>query len=91
MLSSQFAAAGLNATFKMESTVRKFENSIRMGFPLGEFWIQNDLDEIDDLPRLAALAVENNTDRERYRNWKRTLRGYDHGAIGSSNRTEISP
>jgi len=61
-VSSAFAAAGLNAAFKMELTERKIENSIRRGFPLGEFWIQNDLDEIDDSLKMAALSVANDTD-----------------------------
>ena len=47
-MSSAFASAGLNGAFKMELTERKIENSIRRGFPLGEFWIQNDLAEVDD-------------------------------------------
>ena len=63
-VSSGFAAAGLNAAFKMELTERKMENSIRRGFPLGEFWIQNDLDEIDDALKLSALSVVNDADRQ---------------------------
>ena len=61
-VSPDFAAAGLTAAFKMELTERKMENSIRRGFPLGEFWIQNDLAEIDDSLKLAALSVANDTD-----------------------------
>ena len=61
-MSPDFATAGLTAAFRMESTERKIENSIRRGFPLGEFWIQNDLDEIDDSLKLAALSVANDTD-----------------------------
>ena len=63
-LSSAFAAAGLNAAFKMELTERRIENSIRKGFPLGEFWIQNDLDEVDDALKLAALSVVNDGDQQ---------------------------
>ena len=63
-VSSAFAAAGLNAAFKMELTERKMENSIRRGFPLGEFWIQNDLAEVDDALKLAALAVANDADQQ---------------------------
>jgi len=63
-LSRNFAAAGLNAAFRMESTERKIENSLRRGFPLGEFWIQNDLAEIDDSLRAAELSVANESDRE---------------------------
>ena len=61
-MSPDFATAGLTAAFRMESTERKIENSIRRGFPLGEFWIQNDLAEIDDSLKLAALSVANDTD-----------------------------
>jgi len=61
-VSPDFAAAGLTAAFRMELTERKIENSIRRGFPLGEFWIQNDLDEIDDSLKLAALSVANDID-----------------------------
>ena len=61
-MSPHFATAGLAAAFRMESTERKIENSIRRGFPLGEFWIQNDLAEIDDSLKLAALSVANDTD-----------------------------
>ena len=62
-VSSAFAAAGLNAAFKMELTERKIENSIRRGFPLGEFWIQNDLAEVDDALKLATLSVANDADQ----------------------------
>ena len=64
IVSPQFAAAGLNAAFKMELTERKIENSLRRGFPLGEFWIQNDLAEVDDALRLSALSVANDADRQ---------------------------
>ena len=63
-VSSAFAAAGLNAAFKMELTERKIENSIRRGFPLGEFWVQNDLAEVDDALKLAALSVANDADQQ---------------------------
>lgn len=63
-VSSAFAAAGLNAAFKMELTERKMENSIRRGFPLGEFWIQNDLAEVDDALKLAALSATNDADQQ---------------------------
>jgi len=62
--SQNFAVAGLNAAFKMEVTQRKLENSLRRRFPLGEFWIQNDLAEVDDSSKLAALCVGNEADRE---------------------------
>jgi hypothetical protein len=63
-MSPDFATAGLTAAFRMELTERKIENSIRRGFPLGEFWIQNDLDEIDDSLKLASLSVANDTDQK---------------------------
>ena len=63
-MSSSFGAAGLNAAFKMELTERKIENSIRRGFPLGEFWIQNDLAEVYDGLKLAALSVVNDADQQ---------------------------
>ena len=63
-MSPAFAAAGLNAAFKMELTERKIENSIRRGFPLGEFWIQNDLAEVDDALKLTALSVVNDADQQ---------------------------
>ncbi len=63
-VSSAFATAGLNAAFKMELTERKIENSLRRGFPLGEFWIQNDLAEVDDALKLATLSVANNADQQ---------------------------
>ena len=63
-MSPNFAMAGLNAAFRMELTERKLENSIRRGFPLGEFWIHNDLDEIDDSLKLAVLSVTNDADRQ---------------------------
>jgi hypothetical protein len=63
-VSTDFAAAGLNSAFKMENTERKIENFLRMGFPLGAFWIQTDLEGIDDSLRLAALSVRNDADRE---------------------------
>jgi hypothetical protein len=63
-VSSAFAAAGLNGAFKMELTERKIENSLRKGFPLDEFWIQNDLAEVDDALKLAALSVANDTDQQ---------------------------
>ena len=66
-VSSAFAAAGLNAAFKMELTERKIENSLRRGFPLGEFWIQNDLAEVDDALRLAAVSVANEADQQALR------------------------
>jgi hypothetical protein len=63
-VSRDFAAAGLNAAFKMENTERRIENSLRRGFPLGEFWIQNDLDTIDDSLKIAELSVANDADRQ---------------------------
>ena len=66
-VSSAFAAAGLNAAFKMELTERQIENSLRRGFPLAELWIQNDLAEIDAALKLAALSVANDADQQALR------------------------
>ena len=63
-LSADFAFAALTAAFRMQSTERGLENSIRRGFPLGELWIQTDLEGIDDSLRLAALSVTNDADRQ---------------------------
>ena len=63
-LSPDFAPAALTAAFRMQSTERKIENSIRRGFPLGEFWIQTDLEGIDDSLKVAALSVTNEADRQ---------------------------
>jgi hypothetical protein len=35
-----------------------------MGFPLGEFWIQTDLDSIDDSIAQAAVSATNEADRQ---------------------------
>jgi hypothetical protein len=48
----------------MERTERKIENSIARGFPLGKFWIQNDLAEVDDALKLVALSVTNDADQQ---------------------------
>jgi len=63
-LSPDFAPAALTAAFRMQSTERQIENSIKRGFPLGEFWIQTDLEGIDDALKLAALSVTNDADRQ---------------------------
>jgi len=63
-LSPDFAPAALTAAFRMQSTEHRIENSIRRGFPLGEFWIQTDLEEIDDSLGVAALSVKNESDRQ---------------------------
>ena len=63
-LSPDFAASALTAAFRMQSTEHQIENSIKRGFPLGEFWIQTDLEGIDDSLKLAALSVTNDADRQ---------------------------
>jgi hypothetical protein len=40
------------------------EQSIKRGFPLGEFWIQLDFDSIDDSLRVASLSVRNEADSQ---------------------------
>jgi len=61
-LSRGFAGAALNAATRLKFTERRIADSIKMGFPLGEFWIQTDFDSIDDSLRLAALSAENDAD-----------------------------
>lgn len=63
-LSRGFAGAALNAATRLKFTERRIANSIKMGFPLGEFWIQTDFDSIDDSLRLAALSASNDADRQ---------------------------
>ena len=66
-LSRGFADAALNAATRLKFTERRIANSIKMGFPLGEFWIQTDFDSIDDSLRLAALSASNDADRQALR------------------------
>ncbi len=61
-LSRGFAVTALNAASRMQFTQRRIANSIKRGFPLGEFWIQTDLDAIDNSLQTAALAVMNDAD-----------------------------
>jgi hypothetical protein len=64
-LSRGFEVAALSAATRIQFTQRRVTNSIKMGFPLGGgFWIQTDLDAIDDSLRMAALAATNEADRE---------------------------
>ena len=64
-LSPGFAATALSAATRIQFTQRRITNSIRMGFPLGGgFWIQTDLDAIDDSLRMATLTATNDADRE---------------------------
>jgi len=62
-LSADFVVAALQTAFRMQATERRIENSIRRGFPVGEFWIQSDLAGIDDSLILAGLSAANDTDR----------------------------
>ena len=63
-LSPAFTVAGLTAAAKMQNTERRLEQSIKQGFPLGEFWILLDFDSINDSLRLASLSVRNDADRQ---------------------------
>ena len=63
-LSPSFAVAGLTAASRMQNTERRMEQSIKRGFPLGEFWIRLDFDGIDDSLRFASLAATNDADRQ---------------------------
>ncbi len=66
-LSRGFTVGALTAANKLQSTQRKIEYSIKTGIMLKEFWIQTDLDAIDDSVRLAALAATNEADRQALR------------------------
>jgi hypothetical protein len=64
-LSPGFAATALTAASRIQFTQRRIINSIKMGFPLGGgFWIQTDLDAIDDSLRMATLSAANEADRQ---------------------------
>jgi hypothetical protein len=63
-LSRGFAGVALSAATRLKFTERRIANSIKMGFPLGEFWIQTDFDSIDDSLGLAALSATNDADRQ---------------------------
>ncbi len=64
-LSRAFAIAASETASRLQFTERRITNSIRMGFPLGGgFWIQTDLDAIDDSLRLAALSATNDADQQ---------------------------
>jgi hypothetical protein len=64
-LSPGFAATALSASTRIQFTQRRITNSIKMGFPLGEgFWIQTDLDAIEDSLRMATRTAVNEADRE---------------------------
>jgi hypothetical protein len=64
-LSPGFAATVLTAANRIQLTQRRITNSITMGFPLGEgFWIQTDLDAIDDSLRMATLSATNDVERQ---------------------------
>ena len=61
-LSRGFELAALNVASRLQFTERRIANSIKMGFPLGEFWIQTDLDAIEDSFRVAAISATNEAD-----------------------------
>lgn len=64
-LSRSFAVAASDAAGRLQFTERRITNSIGMGFPLGSgFWIQTDLDAVDDSLRLAALSATNEADQQ---------------------------
>ena len=63
-LSPDFARAALTAALKMQLTEHRVENTIKKGYPLIDFWIQTDLDGIDDSLRVATLSVTNDSDRQ---------------------------
>ena len=64
-LSRGFAVAASDAASRLQFTERRVANSIRMGFPLGGgFWVETDLDAVDDSLRLAALSATNDADQQ---------------------------
>ncbi len=63
-LSAAFSRAALTATFRMQSTERSVEQCIRKGFPLGEFWIQAQLNSIDESLTQAEVSATNDADRQ---------------------------
>ncbi len=62
-LSRGFALAALTTARKLQFTEHRIANSVKNGFPLGEFWIQTDFDSIDESLSLATLSAENDADR----------------------------
>ena len=63
-LSPGFALAGLTAASRMQNTEQRMEQTIKRGFPLGEFWIRLDFNTIDESMRVASLSVRNGADRQ---------------------------
>jgi len=64
-LSRGFAMTASDVASRLQFTERRITNSMRMGFPLGGgFWIQTDLDAVDDSLRLAALSATNDADQQ---------------------------
>jgi hypothetical protein len=63
-LSPGFDIAALNAVTRMQVAERRIAYAIKMSFPLAEYWIQSDIDTIDESLRLAASSIRNDADRE---------------------------
>ena len=90
-LSTGFAASALTVAFRMQSTERRIENSIRRGFPLGEFWIQTDLEGIDDSLRLAAFPSPTMLIDKRCSSWKTRTVGckLDHWLVDANRKMQL--
>ena len=92
-LSKSFASAALNAAGRMQSTQRRIEHSIRMGFPLGGFWIQSDFDWIDESLRTAGLSAANDADRtalQQLENQNNRLRLWSDWLIASNRNLRLA-
>jgi hypothetical protein len=74
----------------MKLTERQIEDFIKRGSLLGEFCIQNDLAEVDDALKLAALSVRTTPINRHSRNSKSKALGCGPGALGSLTRTHNS-
>lgn len=66
-LSQRFARTALGAAAVLQSTERRIEQSIKMGFPLGGNWIQSDFDTIDNSLNAAEQSVTNAADQQALR------------------------
>jgi len=92
-LSKGFATAALNAAGRMQSTQRRIEHSIRMGFPLGGFWIESDFDWIDESLRTAGLSAANDADRtalQQLENQNNRLRLWSDWLIASNRNLRLA-
>ena len=66
-LSPGFELSALNTVTRMQVAERRIANAIKTSLPLGEYWIQTDLDAIDESLRLAAGSTRNDADLQALR------------------------